>query len=111
MAIFRREKSRSTMPVLSDIAGEARQSWFGEDDDHGGQQICELNRAHQGAVGVVPGEGSQPTRFHVGRFINLVWMCLLTIFSKAGEDLCRSQGSLSRSSRSSTTADPAGPGW
>ena len=84
MAIFRREKSRSTMPVLSDIAGEARQSWFGEDDDYCGQQICELNRAHQKAVGVVPGEGSQPTSFHVCRFINPVWMCLLTSFSKAG---------------------------
>lgn len=93
MDIFNREKSTSIMPVLAEVAGEARQSWFGEDDDHGGQQICELNRAHQGAVGVVPGEGSQPTRFHVGRFINPVWMCLLTSFSKAGEDLCRSQGS------------------
>ena len=69
MTIFRREKSISMMPVLVDFAGEARQSWFGEDDDHVGQQICELNRAHQVAVGVVPGEGSQPTRFHVGRFI------------------------------------------
>jgi hypothetical protein len=110
MDILNRERSTSILPVLAEVAGEARQSWFGVAADHGGQQICELNRAHQGAVGVVPGEGSQPTRFHVGRFINPVWMCLLTSFSKAGEDLCRSQGSLSRSSCSSTTADPAGPG-
>ncbi len=61
MAIIKREKSISIMPVLADIAGEERQSWFGEDGDHGGQQICELSRAHQGAVGVVLGEGlSQP---------------------------------------------------
>jgi len=45
MDIFNREKSTSIMPVLAEVAGEARQSWFGEDDDHGGQQICELNRA------------------------------------------------------------------
>jgi hypothetical protein len=35
------------MSALPEIAGEARQSWFGEAADHGGQQICELNRAHQ----------------------------------------------------------------
>jgi len=99
------------MPVLADIAGEARQSWFGEDDDHGGQQICELNRAHQGAVGTTPAEGSPSIRFHVGRSsIPSGCVCVQALQSR-GVDLCRSQGSWSRSFRSSTTADPAGPGW
>ena len=61
------------MSALPEIAGEARQLRFGEAADHGGQQICELNRAHQGV------------------------------------DLCRSQGFWMRSSRSSSTADPASP--
>ena len=99
------------MPALAENAGEARQSRFGEAADHGGQQICYLNRAHLGAVGTVPGEGSQPTRFHFARFIHPVGMCSLRSFSKARVVLCRSHGSRSRSSRSSSTADPAGPGW
>jgi len=71
------------MPALAENAGAARQSRFGEAADHGGQQICYLNRAHQGAVCTAPGEGSKPRRFHVGRFIHPVGMCLLTSFSKA----------------------------
>ena len=83
MAIFKRELSWSLTPALAESTGEARQSWFGEAADHGGQQIGDLNRAHLGAVGTVPGEGSQPNRFHVGRFIHPVGMYMLTSLSKA----------------------------
>jgi hypothetical protein len=99
------------MSALPEIAGEARQSWFGEAADHAGQQICGLDRAHQGAVGAAPGEGSQPIRFLVGRSSIQPGCVCGQALAKQGVDLCRSHGSWLCSSRSSSAEDPDGPGW
>jgi hypothetical protein len=86
-------KVRSTMSALPEIAWEARQSRFGEAADHAGQQIGDLDRAHQGAAGAVPGKGSQPTRLHVGRSSIPSGCVCGQALAKQGVDICRSHRS------------------